>query len=373
MKKLNNDNELAKDIKNLEKEAGDLDTKVLDTNIVDNNMLADNTMNTNMSDTNVSNTNISDERISDNNENSGTRSKVADSKNDDDILRKNPVDMIKEFIVITLATVIIAAAVFFFLIPSHTAVNSVSGLSIVLSNLIPFSIAQITLCLNIILLIIGFLTCGHEFGIKTVYTSILLPVLLGVFEKVFPDNQSLTGDMALDVVSYIFTVSIGISILFSLNASSGGTDILAMILNKYLHMELGRAATIVGVTIAFSAALCYDSKTVILSILGSYFNGVILDEFIFNRNRKRRVCITSPKEAEIRKFIIENLHSGATIYEAYGAYRMQKHNEIIVIVDKREYQQLMNYMQKVDPQAFMTIYDVNEVRYRSKSLSERIF
>lgn len=368
MKKLNDDNKLAEDIKNLEKETEDLDTKVLDTNIVDDNMLADNTINTNMSDTN-----ISDERISDNNENSGTRSKVADSKSDDDVIRKNPVDMIKEFIVITLATVIIAAAVFFFLIPSHTAVNSVSGLSIVLSNLIPFSIAQITLCLNIILLIIGFLTCGHEFGIKTVYTSILLPVLLGVFEKVFPDNQSLTGDMALDVLSYIFTVSIGISILFSLNASSGGTDILAMILNKYLHMELGRAATIVGVTIAFSAALCYDSKTVILSILGSYFNGVILDEFIFNRNRKRRVCITSPKEAEIRKFIIENLHSGATIYEAYGAYRMQKHNEIIVIVDKREYQQLMNYMQKVDPQAFMTIYDVNEVRYRSKSLSERIF
>ena len=132
---------MAKDIKNLEKEAEDLDTKVLDTNIVDNNMLADNTMNTNMSDTNVSNTNISDERISDNNENSGTRSKVADSKNDDDILRKNPVDMIKEFIVITLATVIIAAAVFFFLIPSHTAVNSVSGLSIVLSNLIPLSIS----------------------------------------------------------------------------------------------------------------------------------------------------------------------------------------------------------------------------------------
>ena len=213
MKKLNDDNKLAEDIKNLEKETEDLDTKVLDTNIVDNNMLANNTMNTNMSDTN-----ISGERISDTKKNTDTRSRVADSKSDDDVIRKNPVDMIKEFIVITLATVIIAAAVFFFLIPSHTAVNSVSGLSIVLSNLIPFSIAQITLCLNIILLIIGFLTCGHEFGIKTVYTSILLPVLLGVFEKVFPDNQSLTGDMALDVLSYIFTVSIGISILFSLNA-----------------------------------------------------------------------------------------------------------------------------------------------------------
>lgn len=295
------------------------------------------------------------------------------ANNNEEASQINPIEVLKEFVIMTFATAIIAGAVFFFLIPSHTAVNSVSGLAIVLSNLIPFSISQITLFINIVLLIIGFLTCGHEFGIKTVYTSILLPVLLGVLEKVFPDNQSLTGDMALDVLSYIFTVSIGVSILFSLNASSGGTDILAMILNKYLHMELGRASTIVGVIIAFSAALCYDSKTVILSILGSYFNGVILDEFIFNRNRKRRICITSPKEAEIRKFIIENLHSGATIYEAYGAYRMQKHNEIIVIVDKREYQQLMNYMQKIDPQAFMTIYDVNEVKYRSKSLSERIF
>lgn len=314
-------------------------------------------------------------------EDNKAKKKISESKKDNrpeiekdlDVIRKNPVEIIKEFFIITFATVIIAVAVFFFLIPSHTAVNSVSGLAIVLSNLIPFSISQITLCINIFLLIIGFLTCGHEFGIKTVYTSILLPVLLGVFEKIFPNNQSLTGDMALDVLSYIFTVSIGVSILFSLNASSGGTDIICMILNKYLHMELGRAATVVGVIIAFSAALCYDSKTVILSILGGYFNGVILDEFIFNRNRKRRVCITSPKEAEIRKYIIENLHSGATIYEAYGAYRMQKHNEIIVIVDKREYQQLMNYMQKTDPQAFMTIYDVNEVKYRSKSLSERIF
>ncbi|SHI25252.1 Uncharacterized membrane-anchored protein YitT, contains DUF161 and DUF2179 domains [Butyrivibrio fibrisolvens DSM 3071] len=294
-------------------------------------------------------------------------------ENSEDVIRKNPAEIVKEFIIMTFATLIIACAVFFFLVPSHTAVNSVSGLAIVLSNLVPFSVSQITLCINIILLVIGFLTCGNEFGIKTVYTSILLPVLIGVFEKLFPNNQSLTGDMAIDVVAYIFTVSIGVSILFSLNASSGGTDIPAMILNKYLHMELGRASTLVGVIVAFSAALVYDSKTVILSILGSYFNGVILDEFIFNRNRKRRVCITSPKDEEIRKFIIENLKSGATIYEAYGAYRMQKHKEIIVIVDKREYQQLMNFMQKTDPQAFMTIYDVNEVRYRSKSLSERIF
>ena len=274
--------------------------------------------------------------------------------------------MIKETAILTGAVAIIAAAVYFFLLPSHASVSSISGLGIVLSNFIPLPLSAITMILNVVLLIIGFFTCGKEFGVKTVYTSIILPLFLGLFEKVFPNIGSLTDSQELDVLCYILVVSIGLSILFNRNASSGGLDIVAKIMNKYLHMDLGQAMSLSGMCVALSAALVYDKKTVVLSILGTYFNGIILDHFIFNHNVKRRVCIITKKEEELRRFIVEDLHSGATIYEATGAYNMEKHNEIITIVDKSEYQKLMSYIGREDPLAFITIYNVSDMRYQPK-------
>ena len=274
--------------------------------------------------------------------------------------------LIKETVILTAAVAIIAAAVYFFLLPSHASVSSISGLGIVLSNFIPLPLSAITMILNVVLLIIGFFTCGREFGAKTVYTSVMLPLFLGLFEKTFPDIGSLTDSQELDVLCYILVVSIGLSILFNRNASSGGLDIVAKIMNKYLHMDLGRAMSLSGMCVALSAALVYDKKTVVLSILGTYFNGIILDYFIFSHNVKRRVCIITKKEEALRRFIVEDLHSGATIYEAIGAYNMEKHNEIITIVDKSEYQKLMNYISREDPLAFITIYNVSDMRYQPK-------
>lgn len=275
-------------------------------------------------------------------------------------------EFIKETIILTVAVAIIASAVYFFLVPSQTSVSSISGLGIVLSNFIPLSLSAITMILNVVLLIIGFLTCGKEFGIKTVYTSILLPLFLALFEKIFPDFGSMTNSPELDVICYILVVSVGLSILFNRNASSGGLDIVAKIMNKYLHMELGKAMSLSGMCVALSSALIYDKKAVILSILGTYFNGIVLDHFIFGQNIKRRVCIITKKEEKLRRFILENLHSGATIYEAIGAYNMEKRNEIITIVDKSEYQRLMNYINQEDPDAFITVYTVSDMRYKPK-------
>ncbi len=274
---------------------------------------------------------------------------------------------IGEMLVMTGATLIIAAAVFFFLIPSHAAVSSVSGLAMVLSNFVPLSISAITMMLNVVLLVVGFLLCGHEFGFKTVYTSILLPVFLGMFEIFLPNYTSLSGDAMLDVVCYIFTVSIGLSILFNRNASSGGLDIVAKILNRYLHMDLGKAMGLSGMLVALSSAFAYDTKTVVLSVLGTYLNGMVLDYFIFGQNRKRRVCIISKdKERQICDWILYTLKSGATIYEAKGAYDGMVRNEIITIVDKHEYQKLMQYVTKEDPAAFITVYNVSDMRYIPK-------
>lgn len=278
----------------------------------------------------------------------------------------NYAEIIKETVVLTVAVAIIAAAVYFFLVPSHASVSSISGLGIVLANFIPLPLSAITMILNVVLLLIGFVTCGREFGVKTVYTSIMLPVFLGLFEQIFPNFGSLTDSQELDVLCYILVVSVGLSILFNRNASSGGLDIVAKIMNKYLHMELGKAMSLSGMCVALSAALVYDKKTVVLSILGTYFNGIILDHFIFDNNIKRRVCIITKKEEELRRFITQDLHSGATIYEAIGAYNFEKHNEIITIVDKSEYQKLMKFINELDPKAFITVYTVSSMRYQPK-------
>lgn len=272
----------------------------------------------------------------------------------------------QEICILTAAVAVIAAAVYFFLVPSHTSVSSISGLGIVLSNFVPLPLSAITMILNVVLLLIGFLTCGREFGAKTVYTSILLPFFIGVLERVFPDIGSLTDSQELDVLCYVLVVSVGLSILFNRNASSGGLDIVAKIMNKYLHMDLGRAMSLSGMCVALSAALVYDKKTVVLSVLGTYFNGLVLDHFIFDHDIKRRVCIITKKEEALRHFIIHDLHSGATVYESYGAYNLEKRREIITIVDKSEYQKLMNFMNREDPQAFITVYTVSDMRYQPK-------
>lgn len=271
-----------------------------------------------------------------------------------------------EINILTIAIAIIAVAVYFFLVPSHTSISSMSGLGIVLSNFVPLPLSAITMILNVVLLIIGFFTCGKEFGLKTVYTSVMLPVFLGIFENIFPNTGSITNSQELDVLCYILVVSVGLSILFNRNASSGGLDIVAKIMNKYFHMELGKAMSLSGMCMALSAALVYDKKTVVLSVLGTYFNGIVLDHFIFDHNIKRRVCIITKKEEELRQFIVRDLHSGATIYEAIGAYNMEKRNEIITIVDKGEYQKLMKYINQEDPEAFITVYTVSDMRYLPK-------
>ncbi|RHG60236.1 YitT family protein [Coprococcus comes] len=277
-------------------------------------------------------------------------------------------EVVWELFTLTAAVAIIAAAVYFFLVPSHASVSSISGLGIILTNFIPLPLSVITMVLNVVLLIIGFITCGREFGTKTVYTSILLPVFIGIFERIFPNIGSLTKTQELDVLCYVLVVSVGLSILFNMNASSGGLDIVAKIMNKYLHIELGKAMSLAGMCVALSAALVYDKKTVVLSVLGTYFNGMVVDHFIFGQNLKRRVCIITKYEEELRNFILHELHSGATIYDAIGAYNLDKRHEIITIVDKNEYQKLMNYINNLDPKAFVTVYTVADMRYQQKVL-----
>lgn len=279
-------------------------------------------------------------------------------------------DKVIDFVMITVGTIIVAIAVYFFMVPSSVSVGSITALAMIIARYVIFSIGTLTFIMNVVLLIFGFVFIGKEFGAKTVYTALLLPTVIRVFEILIPDVQSMTNDQTLDVICYICIVSIGQAILFNRNASSGGLDIVGKFMNKYLHMEVGKATGLAGMVVALLSILVYDLKTVILSVLGTYFGGMILDHFIFGSTIKKRVCIISKKEKEILDFILHELHSGATKYHAYGTYSDAQYIEINTIVDKNEYLKLMNYITKVDPAAFVTVYAVNEMRYIPKDVQK---
>ena len=275
--------------------------------------------------------------------------------------------IIKEYLIITFGAVLAAAAIYFFMLPSHVAIGSGSALAMVLSNFIPLPVSVISLSLNVIFLILGFIFIGPEFGVKTVYTTILVPVSLGVFEIFFPNFQSLTDDPLLDMVCYLLVVGIAMAILFSMNASSGGLDIVAKIMNKYLRMELGTAISVSGLAVALTTVFAYDTKIVVLSLLGTYMSGIVVDKFIFGLNIKRRVCILSQEHTQtIVDYLLHELHSGASLYDVIGAYDGVVRREILTIVDKNEYRKLMEFVKKTDPKAFVTVYSVNELRYQPK-------
>ena len=275
--------------------------------------------------------------------------------------------IIKEYALITFGAVVSAAAIYFFMLPSHVAIGSGSALAMVLSNFIPLPVSMISLSLNIIFLILGFILIGPEFGAKTVYTTILVPLSLGVFEIFFPNFQSLTEDPLIDMICYLLVVGIAMAILFSNNASSGGLDIVAKIMNKYLRMELGTAISVSGLAVALTTIFAYDTKTVVLSLLGTYLSGIVVDRFIFGLNIKRRVCILSQDHMqEIVDYILHELHSGASLYDVIGAYDNISRREILTIVDNNEYRKLMGFVKNTDPKAFVTVYSVNELHYQPK-------
>lgn len=267
----------------------------------------------------------------------------------------------KEYLVLIVGMFIISAAVYYLMMPSKVVVGSISGLVMVLSNFLPFKISTMTLVLNMVLLLLGFIFIGRDFGVKTVITSILLPVFLGVFEVVTPKVPALTDDPLINMVCYVLVVSFGQAMLFNANASSGGLDIVAKFMNKYFHMEIGKALTIIGFLTAASAVFVYDRKTLAVSLLGTYLCGMVLDNFIDGFKIRKRVCILSSHHQQIQEFIVHNLHRGATLYPAYGGYDNKKKTEVLTILTRNEYAQLLNYIHESAPDAFVTVSTVGEV------------
>ena len=283
-------------------------------------------------------------------------------------LLKNIVD----FIVISVIAVVGAAVVHFFMLPNNLTIGSIPGLAMVLTNFLPLSVSVITMIFNGALLVAGIILVGKDFGIKTIYSVILFTGSMGILEGMFPAPVSIMEDVLLDMLCYIFLMSACQAILFDRGASLGGLDIVAKILSKLMHMDVGKAVSNAGLCVAVSSILVFDLKIAILSVLGTYLNGIVVDHFIFGLNPKKRVCIISKKEPEILDYILNTLQSGASLVETIGAYTGNTFREIITIVDKTEYRILMTYLEKVDPDAFVTIYSVHEVHYRPKPRRQKV-
>lgn len=268
---------------------------------------------------------------------------------------------LKEYGLISAGVFIVAVAVYFFLMPSNVVIGSLAGLIMVIAEFVPLKISVLTFIANAILLVIGFLLVGKEFGAKTVYCSLLMSVYLAIFEVIFPNYTSLTNDQFLDALCYMVVVSLGLAMLFNANASSGGLDIVAKLMNKFLHIDMGKAMSIAGMVTAATSILVYDSKTLVLSILGTYANGIVIDNFIDGFNKKKHVCILSKEYEKIRDYIVHELKQGVTVYEAKGGYSNETKIELITILDRNSYALLLQFVHQVDAHAFMTVSTTNEI------------
>ena len=273
----------------------------------------------------------------------------------------NNTETLREYGLITAGSVLIAAAVGFFMVPGDLVLGSVAGLAMVLSQVLPLRVATLNMILNILFLLLGFIIMGRSFGAKTVYASVLYPALVWGIDMVLPDLASMTGDTWLDLLCFIFLVSAGQAILFHVNASSGGLDVPAKILNKYFHIDIGKAVTVCGLVTVVSSVLVYDLRTMIVGILGTYLNGVVVDEFVSGFSRKKRVCILSDRHEEIKEYILHKLSRGVTVYQAVGGFEGKERPELVTILTKTEYAQLMAYVRRTDPDAFLTVTAVSEV------------
>ncbi len=273
----------------------------------------------------------------------------------------NNTETLREYGLITAGSVLIAAAVGFFMVPGDLVLGSVAGLAMVLSQVLPLRVATLNMILNILFLLLGFIFMGRSFGAKTVYASVLYPALVWGIDMVLPDLTSMTGDTWLDLLCFIFLVSAGQAILFHVNASSGGLDVPAKILNKYFHIDIGKAVTVCGLVTVVSSVLVYDLRTMIVGILGTYLNGVVVDEFVSGFSRKKRVCILSDRHEEIKEYILHKLSRGVTVYQAVGGFEGKERPELVTILTKTEYAQLMAYVRRTDPDAFLSVTTVSEV------------
>ena len=279
----------------------------------------------------------------------------------------------KELFVMTAGMLIAAGAVYYFLMPSKLIVGSISGLAIVISGIFEqmgmvVKVSHLVTIINIILLILAWILIGKEFGAKTFYTAMILGPCIDFWDLVLPyqtlmepGTTSVMGDIWFDLVCFVLVLSISQALLFNINASTGGLDIIGKIVNKYFHLDIGASVSVGGAIICCSAFAINPFRMVVIGLIGTWINGVIIDYFTVSLNGKKRICIVSDNQEKIRDFICNKLQRGCTIYNVKGGFTGQEHTEIEAIISKNEFAELMEFIDREDLHTFITAGNVSEV------------
>ncbi|MDY0317693.1 MAG: YitT family protein [Candidatus Izemoplasmatales bacterium] len=269
---------------------------------------------------------------------------------------------IKEYLLLHLGIIMVSAGLYFFLMPSNLAVGGANGLAIVINNFLPvLPVGIIMIGINLILFVIAFILIGKAFGVKTIYSSFAVSLIIFVLEKLAPVTEPLVGDIALELIFGIIIAGSGMGIVFNQNASTGGTDITAKILHKFFHIDLGKGVFISDILITFLAGFAFGAKLAMYAALGVLINSFVIDYIIEGFNLKKEVTIISEKYEEIKEFIIKELDRGFTTYYGEGGYSEQKRNIIVVVINKREFLKLRAFINKLDARVFLTINNTHEV------------
>lgn len=268
----------------------------------------------------------------------------------------------ERFLKITFGTMLIAVSLVFFLMPSNLAIGGVSGFAIVLNRFIPaLPVGAIMLVVNIILFILAFIIIGKEFGGYTIYASLSLSAIVYLIERFWPARQPIVDDILLNLIYGIVISGIGMGIIFYQNASTGGTDIIAKIINKFTHIEIGKALLASDFLITVMAGLAFGIKMGMYALIGIVINSLVIDNIIAGFNTKINMMIISERYEEVNQFILKEVRRGTTLYYAQGGHSRSEKRIVNTIVSKREYIRIRNFVKALDDRAFISLNFVSEV------------
>ena len=269
--------------------------------------------------------------------------------------------VIGEYVVLTCATLIMAAGIYLFRFPNHFSFGGVTGFAVILSALFPISASGVTTVMNVGLLILGLVILGRSFGIKTIYVTMLLSGMLSLAEHFFPMTEPLTDEPMLELIFAVVVPAIASAVFFNMNASSGGTDIIAMIMTKYTKMNITTTLMLADVAVAISAFFIFDAETGLYSVCGLLAKSLVIDSVIENINLCKVFTIVCNDPEPISEFILHQLKRGVTTYKAIGGYKKEEKTVIITIMSRSQAIELRNFIRINEPSAFIAISNSSEI------------
>lgn len=269
-------------------------------------------------------------------------------------------ESIKEFALITIGIFLVAISVVYFFEPNNIAAGGITGLAIVINHYIPFiSIGPLVLMMDAILFIVALIVLGAKFGAKTIYSSFLLSTSMWIMQTFIPIN--ITNDLILATIFGTLISAVGMAIVFNANASTGGTDIIAKILNKFFHFEIGKSLLIVDFLVTLLGAVTFGINIGLYGLLAVIINGVVIDNIIAGFKTKSEITIISEKNKEISKFILDDLERGCTFIKGIGGFTGKDTSILYTVLDRNEFIKLKNKIKEIDKNAFITVGEVHEV------------